>query len=185
MKALHKLALAGATVALAVAPGVALADGSQQSAEKQCRLEQKTMPGKTFAETYGTNKNGRNAFGKCVSHRTRQNQADQANAQSNAAQQCQAERQSDPAAFKTKYGTNKNGHNAFGKCVSTTARQDAATQEAQQTQAETNAAKQCRTERRTDPAAFTSKYGTNHNGRNAFGKCVSSKAKAQGSGTSS
>ena len=143
------------------------------------------MGAKTFAATYGTNKNGRNAFGKCVSHRTRQNQSDQANAQSNASKQCRAERQADPAAFKAKYGTNKNGHNAFGKCVSATARQDADSQEAQQTQAESNAAKQCRTEQRSDPAAFKSKYGTNHNGRNAFGKCVSSKAKAQGSGTSS
>jgi hypothetical protein len=185
MKAPHKLALAGATLAFAVAPGVALANGSQQSAEKQCRQERTSMGAKAFAELYGTNKNGRNAFGKCVSHRTRQDQSDQANAQSNASKQCRAERQSDPAAFKAKYGTNKNGNNAFGKCVSTTARQDANRQEAQQTQAETNAAKQCRTEQQSDPAGFKSKYGTNHTGRNAFGKCVSSKAKAQGSGTSS
>ena len=41
-----------------------------------------------------------------------------------------------------------------------------------------NAAKACRAEQKTDPAAFKAKYGTNGNGHNAFGKCVSSKAKS-------
>ena len=36
-----------------------------------------------------------------------------------------------------------------------------------------NAAKQCQTERTTDPVAFRNKYGTNENKSNAFGKCVS------------
>ena len=36
----------------------------------------------------------------------------------NAAKECKAERKEDPDAFKEKYGTNKNGKNAFGKCVS-------------------------------------------------------------------
>ena len=36
-----------------------------------------------------------------------------------------------------------------------------------------NAAKQCKAERKADPAAFAAKYGTNENKRNAFGKCVS------------
>jgi Ni/Co efflux regulator RcnB len=40
-----------------------------------------------------------------------------------------------------------------------------------------HAAKECKAERADDPAAFQKKYGTNHNGRNAFGKCVSQKAK--------
>lgn len=34
------------------------------------------------------------------------------------AQLCRAERAADPAAFRTKYGTNRNKANAFGKCVS-------------------------------------------------------------------
>jgi len=33
-------------------------------------------------------------------------------------------------------------------------------------------------ERKEDPEAFTKEYGTNANGRNAFGKCVSKKARA-------
>jgi hypothetical protein len=39
-------------------------------------------------------------------------------AKANAAKACKTERAADPAAFKAKYGTNANGHNAFGKCVS-------------------------------------------------------------------
>src|SRR5918996_1692502 len=35
-----------------------------------------------------------------------------------AAKQCAAERAAGEAAFKEEYGTNKNGRNAFGKCVS-------------------------------------------------------------------
>ena len=36
----------------------------------------------------------------------------------NAAKDCHTEKNQDPAAFKQKYGTNKNKSNAFGKCVS-------------------------------------------------------------------
>ena len=35
---------------------------------------------------------------------------------------CQTERKADAAAFKAKYGTNKNKSNAFGKCVSAQAK---------------------------------------------------------------
>jgi hypothetical protein len=43
-----------------------------------------------------------------------------------------------------------------------------------------NASQECRFERGTTAAtreAFATKYGTNRNGRNAFGKCVSKLAK--------
>jgi len=42
-----------------------------------------------------------------------------------------------------------------------------------------NAAKECKAERKADPVAFKEKYGTNKNGKNAFGKCVSSKKKGK------
>ena len=51
--------------------------------------------------------------------------------------------------------------------------------------AEKNAAKMCKAERGTTAesiAAFKTKYGTNANKANAFGKCVSKLAKAQTSG---
>ena len=40
-----------------------------------------------------------------------------------------------------------------------------------------NAAEECRSERESDPTAFQAAYGSNKNGKNAFGKCVSSKVK--------
>lgn len=74
-----------------------------------------------------------------------------------AAQACKQELQENgPAAFAEKYG-----RRAMRSCIRTT------TEDAR------NAAQDCRAERNEDPDAFLEKYGTNHNGRNAFGKCVS------------
>jgi hypothetical protein len=64
--------------------------------------------------------------------------------------------------------------NAFGKCVS----KKASAETSAETRAETNAAKACRAERTTlGEAAFNTKYGKNRNDRNAFGKCVSQRAR--------
>ena len=97
---------------------------------------------------------------------------------SNAARECRFERGTTSAtkdAFKLKYGTNKNKSNAFGKCVS----QHARSEEKQRESAHSNAAKECAAERTADPEAFKNKYGTNKNKSNAYGKCVSGKAKAK------
>ena len=102
-------------------------------------------------------------------------------AEKNAAKVCKALRGTTAesiAAFKEKYGTNKNKANAFGKCVS------AQVKKAEQQEAKENAAKACKAERGTTEQsidAFKDKYGTNANKANAFGKCVSKLAKAQGS----
>jgi hypothetical protein len=178
---MRKLAILGA-VAMLVTPASASAGTAKSDAQKQCRQERTAMGTQTFRDTYGTNKSKKNAFGKCVSHRTNQNQAAQASAQKNASKECKAERAADPAAFQTKYGTGDSKKNAFGKCVSQKARAKTKKTEQSQVQAEVNAAKQCKDERKADPAAFQQKYGTNKNKSNAFGKCVSQKAKAQQDG---
>ena len=65
-------------------------------------------------------------------------------------------------------------HRNFGACVSAKAREEAREEKA----AHTNAAWQCKDERSGDVAKFRSTYGTEtSNYRNAFGKCVSKKAK--------
>jgi hypothetical protein len=46
-------------------------------------------------------------------------------------------------------------------------------------QAVRNASQECRAERAADPDAFREEYGTNHNKRNAFGKCVSGKVREE------
>jgi hypothetical protein len=66
----------------------------------------------------------------------------------------------------------------FGACVSQKAHEANAERKA----AKTNASRECREERgdtETTRAAFREKYGTNANKSNAFGKCVSQKAKAK------
>lgn len=156
-------------------PGVALAAGSsaRSAAEKQCRAEQQAGPS-TFRATYGTNANRSNAFGKCVSHRTAQNTADQNAAQTSAESKCRTQRSTDPNGFAGQWGTKPN---AFGECVSTTAKATADKDEATQVSDEDNAAKQCRAEQSQGATAFKTKYGTNAGKSNAFGKCVSQKAK--------
>ena len=88
-----------------------------------------------------------------------------------AVKQCTTERTGmGGPAFKQLYGTNANRSNAFGKCVSKLAQQNATNR--------ANAVGSCRTERTADPAAFATKYGTGKKHANAFGNCVSQTAKA-------
>ena len=76
--------------------------------------------------------------------------------------QCKAEKKADKKAFKATYGKG-----AMRTCVK------GEKENASETIA--NASKECKAERDADPAAFTEKYGTGKNGKNAHGKCVSSK----------
>ena len=98
----------------------------------------------------------------------------------NPAKACKAERTADAALFAAAY-TTTNGKKPFPACIATKKLQAQALQDATK-----NAAKACKAERAGDPAAFTANYGTNKNGngkttsgngKNAFGKCVSAKAK--------
>jgi len=85
-----------------------------------------------------------------------------------ANKECKALRGTDSAtreAFKAEWGN-------FGKCVSAKAREAKAERKA----AKSNAARDCREERKADKEAFQDKYGTNGNKKNAFGKCVSQKS---------
>jgi homogentisate 1,2-dioxygenase len=94
------------------------------NASKACKAEQEDANfaanhgGKTFAQFYGTNKNGHNAFGRCVSQKAEAAAQAQQQATINAARACKAEQKANPTAFKNRYGTNANKSNAFGKCVS-------------------------------------------------------------------
>jgi hypothetical protein len=101
----------------------------------------------------------------------------------NAANACKAERKSmGVAAFQKKYGTNANLRNAFGKCVSAKSKDDKdEDDDDNKDEKSSGAAKACKSERASmGTAAFAKKYGTNHNLKNAFGKCVSGKAKDKG-----
>jgi len=112
---------------------------ARKNASKECKAEasdpnfQATHEGKSFAEYYGANGNGKNAHGKCVSAKAKELKADMDEADAeeaedfkNAAKACAAERRSlGTDKFADKYGTNPNKRNAFGKCVSKRTSSDA------------------------------------------------------------
>ena len=87
-----------------------------------------------------------------------------------AQKQCKAERGSTSATregFKARY-------HSMSRCV----REKAAEEEAERGKAKSNAARACKAERETlGQQAFADKYGENKNKKNAFGKCVSGKAR--------
>ena len=156
-----------ALLALAV-PAAALADEAPSPtdlAQAACKSEKAQMGTRTFKATHATS-TASGATKVCVAKRD----GGAETALKNAAKACKAERAADPAAFTTKYGTNKNGKNAYGKCVSATAR--GVTE--QQTEARVNAAKTCKALKAEHQADFETVYGTT---KNAFGKCVSKMAK--------
>jgi hypothetical protein len=169
------LAATGLAIVLVLPTGaMAKPDQSEKNAAKaDCAKER----GKTKAtrEAFRAKYDG---FADCMGLKAADEDAENEEAERNAAQECKAERAADATAFKETYGTNKNGKNAFGKCVSGKAAEKKAAMDAADAQevAETkNAAKQCAAERAANGAAFKEEYGTNRNGKNAFGKCVSRK----------
>ena len=83
----------------------------------------------------------------------------------NAAKYCKALKSASGSNFASMFGTKKN---AYGKCVSQTARQRANEDAAQEKAAKANAAKQCKAEQQAAGAGAP---------KNAYGKCVSQRAK--------
>jgi hypothetical protein len=155
------------------------------NASQECRTERggTAATREAFRVRYGTNKTGRNAYGKCVSRMARAEAAERRVARTNAAKACKAERSELGAqAFADKYGTNKSKRNAYGKCVSTTAKalnEEEDAEDLEAANARKAAAKDCASERSDiGRAAFADKYGTNKSKRNAFGKCVSATVRA-------
>jgi hypothetical protein len=89
-----------------------------KNAAKACKAERAVDPA-AFTKKYGTNKNGRNAYGKCVSAKAHEAIEQTVEARVNAARTCKNLKAEQRAAFESAYGTTKN---AFGKCVSKTAK---------------------------------------------------------------
>ena len=168
---MRKLML-GAVMAL-VLPAAALAGQGAPTATalatKACKTEKSQMGTKTFKNTYAA-KSVAKATKACLA---KQGVAAETQIR-NAAQACKAERAAmGTEGFVQKYapaGTNHNGRNAHGKCVSSRARAASA----ERTENRVAAAETCNT-MTADKAAFDERFGT---GKNAFGKCVSKTAKA-------
>jgi hypothetical protein len=176
------LIIAGALAVLAVPATTAVAKpakADKREAQRECRDER----GTTDATREAFKAKYRN-FGDCVSQKAREAKAERKEARTNAARECREERgdtDESREAFRARYGTNANGRNAFGKCVSQKAKAQRAEQDeedAEEAEERKNAAQECDAERGDTPEsrkAFEDTYGSNRNKRNAFGKCVSQK----------
>jgi hypothetical protein len=158
-------------------PAVSVAANTPPSAGKlaaQICSSIRAKDGKaTFKQTY-------HSFAGCLGKQTPNAKSDI----QNAAKTCKAQR-SDPnfaashdgKTFQQFYGTNGGsgkgaGANAYGKCVSTIAKQNAHSDVADTVAATAT----CKALKTNDSATFQNTYGT---GRNAFGKCVSKTANAK------
>jgi len=119
-------------LAACVAAKTVAAAQNTSNAAKACKAEQ-ALGAPAFAAKYAPNANGKNndakAMGACVSTTAKATTAAQQTAELNAAKQCKHWRANasdfltaNPTAvgktFTQFYAKNKNGKNAFGKCVS-------------------------------------------------------------------
>lgn len=159
------LSVALVSASLASAGSATSEQHAKNLAAKQCAAEKKADKG-AFRATYG-----KHAMRNCKKGTSDETQSEL----NNSAQDCKAERAEDPAAFQDTYGSEQSqGRNAFGKCVSTKARDEVE----QDVTTFDNAAKECKAEREADADAFRETYGSEQSkGKNALGKCVSSKVK--------
>ena len=189
MKRIGSVVLTCAAVA-AIGTGAALAVNStpnpNQVASQLCTGELHAMGVTAFKNLYGDGPKKQHAMRNCK----RAHGHAAGNLVNNASQRCKAEA-ADPnfpashggMTFDQFYGTNVNDKNSHGKCVSTKVHEALAQNETNLQ----NAAQLCRAERAdaSFPATHGGKtfrefYGTEKSKRkNAFGKCVSLKARAQ------
>jgi hypothetical protein len=148
-----------------VLPAAAVAKPTPDKADKRAaKAECRALRGDTDATREAFRAQFK-SFAACWKAKAAEEAQEEQTAHKNAAKECKAE--------------GLRGR-AFGKCVSEKAKQKEAEADAEDKQdaaAFKNAAKECAAERDADAAAFRETYGTNANKRNAFGKCVSKKAR--------
>jgi len=167
-----------AVVAACAVPVAALAETTstdKKNAAKECKALLKAEGTSNFTHAWGAKGKGR-AYGKCVSSKAKEEARERQAAHSDSVKQCKAEDAMTDDAFKAEHGGQtfaqfygaKNAKSAFGKCVSTHAKENKSEAD-QEDQDTVNAARLCRGEQKADAATFKSTY------RN-FGKCVSKKA---------
>jgi hypothetical protein len=137
---------------------------------RTCRGLRTTLGTPLFDKTYGKNANDKNAFGKCVASTAKS----QVQNETTASTSCKSQQDDSTFAsshagktFAQYYGTNSDQSNAYGKCVSSTAK----TKSDAQGQAVVNAARTCQSQQKSDPTGFKAKYKT-------FGACVKQNTKS-------
>jgi ABC-type transporter MlaC component len=163
----------GLALALALPAGALAQPNPDQGDKRAAKAECKTLRGNSGAtrEAFRTQFRSLTA---CVRKTAVEEAQEEQSAHKNAAKECKDLRENHSAEFVAQYGERKN---AYGKCVSSRAKEKEAEADEQDQQDATewkNAAKECDDLRDNHAAEFTATYGDRPN---AFGKCVSSKAK--------
>jgi hypothetical protein len=145
--------------------------GDKRAAATECR----TLRGTSAATREAFLTQFRN-FGACVTKKAVEEAQEEQNAHTNAAKECKADRGASRTAFAEFWGKNDNDRNAFGKCVSATAKAKEHKADAEDQEQATEfkeAAETCASERSLGESAFNAKWGETESDSNAFGKCVS------------
>jgi hypothetical protein len=146
----------GAMLAVPSAAMAAPTKADTKAASKQCHAERAAAG--TKANFLAVGDPDYKNFGECVSRGAKEEAAERKAARRQAVTECREQ------GLKGR---------AFGECVSTEAKKNKAEADAEDKE-KVNAAKECRAEQKADADAFGTTYGT---GKNAFGKCVSKKAR--------
>ena len=156
---MKKTGFALALAAMLIVPSGAMAaptKADSKAASKQCHAERAAA--ETKANFLAIGDPDYKNFGDCVSRGAKEEAAERKAARRQARAECEAQ--------------NLKGK-AFADCVKAETKANKAEADAEDKE-KVNAAKECRAEQKADATAFGTAYGT---GKNAFGKCVSTKAR--------
>jgi hypothetical protein len=112
-----------AALALALIPGSAMAsdtspDDAAKAAKAACKAEKHEVGTKVFKKTYAARSTSK-AMKACIAKTESAGESESEKGNAKPAKTCKTMRTEDKAAFEAEYGTKKN---AFGKCVSATAK---------------------------------------------------------------
>ena len=177
----------GLALALALPAGALAKPHPDQGDKRAAKAECKTLRGNSSATREAFSTQFR-SFAACVRKTAVEEAQEEQNAHKNAAKECKAERGTTrKAALRSRTSTARAPRSATPSASASPqkakAKEAAADEQDQQdATAFKNAAKACDAERgdtTESRAAFAEKYGTGPNKRNAFGKCVSKKARGE------
>ena len=176
----------GMTAALLLPAGVTAKPSptDERQAKNECAALKRASGPKNFANLMRTSK--RKASGRCVKSKSREERSERRTAHNGAVIECKAERAQSDAEFAAAHGGKTFSEfygqrgRGIGQCVSRKRHEAKAAMDAKDRQ-RVNAARQCRTEQE-DEQKFAEEFGTK---RNAFGKCVSKRAREKSDSSSS
>ena len=165
-----------AALALPATAAAAPTKADKREGRQECRQLQRVVDTRAnFVQVVKleARANRRNAFGRCVTVRSRDAASERRTAFKAAKEACASLRRG-PQTAPGRRGRPENP-GAYGRCVSAAARAVGAKLDAEQREATLNPARTCRGKQQADADAFELEFP----GKNGFGKCVSKEAQAQ------